>query len=134
MTTITIKKYVTGIEGLYTYFEFVPCDHMTYFEPLRSVFTDHLGYTLEENLEWVWLSRCTLKKGDFVFELMFQDYYGNFIFSAEKQDEDYYSKLEQLANEVAEGITTNRYGLQKTNETNSSSSKKQGLFNKLLKR
>ena len=134
MVKITVKKHVTDIERTYTHFEFVPCDDVIYFKPLRSIFTDHLGYTVEDNLEWVWVSRCTLRKGDFVFELFFQDYYGNCLCHSEKQDEAYYDKLEALANEVTEGINTNHYGLRKTSETNPSNSKKQGLFSKLLKR
>ena len=113
MTRITIKKHITDIDKIFTHFEFVPCDNVIYFEPLRSIFTDHLGYTLEDNFEWVWLCRCMLRKGDFVFELFYEDYYGNCLGHPEKQDEDYYNQLEKLANEVAEGITTNRYGLQK---------------------
>lgn len=115
MTKITIKKYVTNINKLYTYFEFVPCDHWDYFEPILSIFTDHLGYRIEEEVDGIWSRHCTLRKGDFIFDFAFQDYYGNCLFGVGKQDEDYYAKLEQLANEVAEGISTNRYGLQKNN-------------------
>jgi len=113
MTQITVKRHVTNIDRVYTHFEFVPCDHVDYFVPLRSIFTDHLGYDLENNFEWVWSCRCTLRKDDFVFELFYEDYYGNCLGHPEKQDESYYIKLEALANEVVEGISTNRYGLRK---------------------
>jgi len=113
MARITIKKYVTDWEKLYTFFEFVPGAGWEQFEPLCSIFTDHLGYKVEGDLEGIWERYCTLRKGDFVFQLMLHDDFGTCLRNPEKQDEDYYVKLEQLANEVAEGISTNRYGLQK---------------------
>lgn len=113
MAEITVKKYITDWERMHTYFEFEPGAGWDQFDPLCSIFTDHLGYKMEDKLEGIWDKYCTLSKGDFVFQLMLHDDFGTCLRNPEKQDEAYYAKLEALANEVAEGITTNRYGLRK---------------------
>jgi len=109
---IIIKKYETKIKKLYTFFEFVPCNSWEDFEVFRFIFKERLGYEIENEFEAIYARSCIFKKNDFTFELFFHDDYGNCIANPKKQSKEYYKKLEELANEIAEGVATNRFELQ----------------------
>ena len=97
---VKIIKQVTDIENIYTYFSFEGYNSWDDFDSLLSILTDKMECQVTEKLEGIYSKHCTLNKKSFVFKLMYHEDFGNCLCSQNKQDDNYYRRLNEIANEV----------------------------------
>ena len=97
---VKIVKRITDIENIYTYFLFDGYSSWDDFDTLLLILTDQMKSQVLEKLEGIYSKHCTLNKKGFVFKLMYHEDFGNCLCNQNKQDDDYYNKLNEIANDM----------------------------------
>ena len=110
---IRVIKFPSDIENMYTYFELVPCDYWNDFDSLRETLVSNLGYKVTSSLDGIWSRHSDFTNGYFSFRLYFHDDFGNCLCHPEKQDNIFYDRLEEVANNLAEEYNSDRCLLRK---------------------
>jgi len=103
---VNIKKHITDIENIYTYFEFIGYEGWDEFDNLLSILTNQMECNVIEKLDGIYSRHYTLEKGNFVFKLMFHEDFGNCLCNQNKKNDDYYDDLERIAREIVTKLTS----------------------------
>jgi hypothetical protein len=103
---ITLRKNITEIQNIYTYFEFVGFSSWENFEELLSISINQIKCEIIEQLDGIYSRHCVLKLNSFVFRLLYHEDIGNCLCHTNKQNDDYYKQLQHVANQILEVINT----------------------------
>ena len=97
---VSVIKNITDIENIYTYFEFDGYDDWDEFDNLLLILSNNIGCKIIETLDGIYSRHAILKKNGFIFKLLYHEDFGNSLCSQDKKDNNYYSQLEKIAEEV----------------------------------
>ena len=102
---INVRKNITNIKNIYTFFEFEGYSSWEDFENILLVSVNRIGCQVIEKLDGIYSRHSILKKDGLIFKLMYHEDFGNCLCNQEKKDDDYYIKLNELAEEIASKLS-----------------------------
>lgn len=99
-----IKKYNTNIDDLYTYIEFENYSNWEDYDVLQKILWRELKCKIKIQVDGIYSRYTEFNLNEMDFQLMYHEDYGNCLYSQTNRDEDYYIKLESIAQRTAEII------------------------------
>ena len=94
-----IRRYDTNTRPLYTYFNF---EELKYWEDFDLTLNTikKLNYCIIYQRDIVWIRLADCEKNGFPFRLLYHEDYGVLLHSVVALDENYYSNLQLIADEI----------------------------------
>lgn len=97
-----IEKYVSDIEKLHTYVEFIGRGEWNDFAHILDVIIEkkNSGYQVIRQDDYIWSRIAECVKNGTPFNLMYHEDVGVVLYNPEKQSDDYYARLYAIAEEI----------------------------------
>lgn len=97
-----IEKYVSDIEKLHTYFEFIGHEEWEDFAYILDIIIENKnsGYYVIRQNDYIWSRIAECVKDGTPFNLMYHEDVGVVLYNPEKQSDEYYAGLYAIAEEI----------------------------------
>lgn len=105
MGNIIIMKFETDIDNIFTYFEFLNCDSWEAFDLFKNIMIKKIGCKEMEGIDGIYSRYCFFEFDNLKFELFYHEDLGLGLCSKNKENNEYYNKLEKIAMLVSENIS-----------------------------